>query len=87
MTDLESLNRSEWAEVPYRLRLVGGPADGQEIMWGCLPQVFRVPVPTSITELLMDVGRVEVQSLRCTEYVQTGSVADDGARLYRMRRS
>lgn len=87
MTGLEGINREEWSSVPFLLRLVGGPGDGREITWGSLPPIFRLPVETPLAELLMDVGRVSVMSLRCIEYVQTDHVADDGARLYQMRKS
>lgn len=81
MTDLEAFNRREWDEVPYTIRLVGGACDGKVITWGCLPEIFRVPVEPSVTELL----GITPFHPGCVEYVQTGRVAEDGARLYQMR--
>lgn len=87
MTGLEEFNRQEWAGVHYTLRLVGGLCDGQEITWGCLPEIWRHPVRMSLAEFLEDPASALWPVTHVVEYVQTGSVADDGARLYRMRRS
>ena len=87
MTGLEGINREEWSSVPFLLRLVGGPGDGREITWGCLPEMFWIPVPPSISDFLEGHVPINVPVVNVIGYVQTGHVADDGARLYRMRRS
>jgi len=81
VTGLGAFSREEWAEVPYTIRLVGGLFDGREIGTLVLPGFFRVPVEPSVPELL----GIAPFHPGCVEYVQTGHVADDGARLYQMR--
>ena len=88
--NLRDLNREEWAEVPVKLRLVGGPADGTEVTWDSLPRIWRYPVPVSTLELLgladrSDEGPRIMNNV--INYEQTDHVADDGAHLYRVRNS
>lgn len=86
MTGLRDINRAEWGEVPFRLRLVGGPFDGQEITWNCLPRIWRCPVETSVTDLLT-LSESTYPVLQTIEYTGTDQVADDGAHLYKVRTS
>lgn len=91
--DLRELNREEWADVPVRIRLVGGPGDGREITWDSWPQIWRFPLPVSVVDLLASADRGDLYPTganfadRLVEYCWTDSVADDGARLYRVRNS
>jgi len=75
-----------WNGTPFTLRLVGGPFDGREITAQILPRNFLVPVV--VDTFMTTTGLVEETYPLCeaVEYVQIGGVADDGARLYQMRK-
>lgn len=84
--NLRKLNQREWDKVPFTLRLVGGPFDGQEITCGHLPRIWRHPVETSVTDLLT-LTETSYPVSRTIEYTDTDQVADDGAHLYEVRKS
>jgi hypothetical protein len=75
-----------WNGAPFLLRLIGGPFDGREIVWECLPIIFRIPIEVSGPDLLIQFPSEPSVQLQLAEYVQTGRVADDGARLYQVRK-
>lgn len=71
-----------YEQPPIEIEMVGGYFDGRRMLVPDNREMWLMPVPPSVTDLLADPVTIAIPAMPVEKYRWTGSIRDDGTRVF-----